>query len=94
MGLEEFRIQKEKLTAQREELQRTLEEERGRFVRNYDELENNLIRYRERVKNESIEMIQKMAKDIQRAGKLCLTVTVKSAISENIRLQDDVKIKS
>lgn len=69
-----------------------MKEERDRFARNYDELENNLIRYRERIKNESVEMVKKMANDVQRAGKLCLTATVKSAIAENIRLQDEVSL--
>lgn len=83
-------MQKEKLTLEREELRDTLEAERERFSRSFDELEDNVIRYRERVKNESVEMVKNMAKDMQRAGKLCLTATVKSAIEDNVRLQDDV----
>jgi len=91
-ALEEFRVQRDNLTEEKDQLKKTLEEERSRFARNYDELENNLVRYREKIKNDSVTMIKKMACDIQEAGKLCLTATVKEAISANIRLQDEAWI--
>jgi hypothetical protein len=89
-ALEDFRIQKEDLTVEKDRLTKTLADERERFASSYDELENNLIRYREKVKNDSVAMIKKMAHDVQQAGKLCLTATVKSAINKNIELQNEV----
>ncbi|CAG7706730.1 unnamed protein product [Allacma fusca] len=90
-SLEDFRVQKDKLTAEKEELQMNLVEERKSFELKFEDLENRMIRSRERMKNDALEIITKMAKDVLKAGRLCLTATVRHAIDENIRLKDQVE---
>ncbi len=46
--------------------------------------------YKEKLRKEAIEMLVKMSKDVHKAGKLCLTATVKSAINSNVKLQNEV----
>ena len=71
-------------------LEEQLEAERKAFKLEYDELENKMIRYREKVKNDSVDTLVNMAKDMQKAGRLCFTATVKSAIAANVKLNEEV----
>lgn len=61
------------------------------FQQSFDNLENKTIVYKEKLRKEAIEMLVKMSKDVHKAGKLCLTATVKSAINNNVKLQNEVK---
>lgn len=88
--LEEFRVQREELLAEKDTLRKTLDTERHSFRESFDSLENKTIMYKDRLKKEAIEMLVKMSKDVHKAGKLCLTATVKSAINNNVKLQHEV----
>lgn len=89
--LEDFRVQRENLLAEKEQLKQTLEDERKSFQNSFDDLERKTILYKDKLRREAIEMLMKMSKDVHKAGKLCLTATVKSAINSNVKLQNEVR---
>jgi len=71
-------------------LKEQLSSERKAFKVEYDAVETKMILYREKVKNDAVETLINMAKDVQKAGKLCLSGTVKSAIAANVKLNEEV----
>lgn len=73
-----------------EELKKTLTTEREIYLTKYNELERKIIIYREQVKNDAIDTLINLAKDVQEIGKVNLHSTIKSAISTNIRLNEEV----
>ncbi|CAL8102368.1 unnamed protein product [Orchesella dallaii] len=92
--LEDFRLQRENLLSEKEKLKKTLVDERTTFQEEFDSLENKTVMYKDRLRKEAIEMLVKMSRDVQKAGKLCLTATVKSAINSNIKLQNELETTS
>jgi hypothetical protein len=90
-SIEEFQVQKVKLAKELGDLKEQLENERNAFRLEYEELENKMIRYRDEVKKDALETLVNMSKDLQRAGKLCLTATVKTAIASNVKLNEEVR---
>ena len=74
------------------ELRKNLVEERKQFQKKFEELENRMIRSREKMKNDAAEIITQMSEDVLKAGQLSLTATVKNAIQENIRLREQVRL--
>ena len=91
-SLEDFRMQKEKLTEERETLKSTLETERAEFDLKFHALEKNHIKFKEDLKNDAVQIILKTAKLVQQTGKKSLTSSIQSAIESNVKLQQQVVV--
>jgi len=71
-------------------LEKALADEKRGHELKYEALENDAIRYRDTIKKEALETLLQISKDVQKAGKLCLTGAVKAAIAANVKLRQEV----